>query len=131
MAVGHIRAPGRSGWRDPGPDGPVRAARHPHPALPTLACASGTSEGGLSQARLTAPTAGREPGRGGGHARIQRPGHRYERGASVGGHGRQEVSLGLAIVDRIVRRHGGVVAIEESPLGGARVATTWPRLFPE
>ncbi len=36
------------------------------------------------------------------------------------------VGLGLALVQRIVSRHGGTVQIDESPLGGCRVCTTWP-----
>ncbi|MBK6689862.1 MAG: hypothetical protein IPG45_35685 [Deltaproteobacteria bacterium] len=35
--------------------------------------------------------------------------------------------LGLAIVSRIMQRHGGRLEIDTSPLGGARVATVWPR----
>jgi two-component system sensor histidine kinase RstB len=38
------------------------------------------------------------------------------------------VGLGLALVQRIVAGHGGAVRIEESPLGGCRVRTTWPGL---
>lgn len=37
------------------------------------------------------------------------------------------VGLGLAIVQRIVRRHGGALKIGRSPLGGAMVETEWPR----
>lgn len=37
------------------------------------------------------------------------------------------VGLGLAIVSRIVRRHGGELAIGSSPLGGALVSTQWPK----
>lgn len=35
--------------------------------------------------------------------------------------------LGLAIVSRIVNRHAGRIEIGDSPLGGARVTTTWPQ----
>lgn len=35
--------------------------------------------------------------------------------------------LGLAIVSRIVSRHGGGIEIGDSPLGGAQVTTIWPR----
>jgi signal transduction histidine kinase len=34
--------------------------------------------------------------------------------------------LGLAIVSRIVRRHGGTISVDDAPLGGARITTTWP-----
>jgi len=34
--------------------------------------------------------------------------------------------LGLAIVDSVVRAHGGDVRIEDSPLGGARISLTLP-----
>lgn len=37
------------------------------------------------------------------------------------------VGLGLAIVNRIVRSHGGAIGVEAAPLGGARIVTTWPR----
>jgi signal transduction histidine kinase len=36
--------------------------------------------------------------------------------------------LGLAIVAELIAAHGGVVAITSSPLGGARVEVTLPRL---
>ncbi len=36
------------------------------------------------------------------------------------------IGLGLAIVRRIVDRHGGRLEISESPLGGAAVSTLWP-----
>lgn len=36
------------------------------------------------------------------------------------------VGLGLAIVGRIVERHGGRLEIGDSPLGGAAIATVWP-----
>ena len=34
--------------------------------------------------------------------------------------------LGLSIVDEVVRAHGGTVSITDSPLGGARIAVTFP-----
>ncbi len=37
------------------------------------------------------------------------------------------VGLGLAIVRRIMQRHGGHLAIANSPLGGAVVSTVWPK----
>ena len=42
------------------------------------------------------------------------------------GHEMAGLGLGLAIVDRITKRHRGHLVITTSPLGGARVATLWP-----
>jgi two-component system OmpR family sensor kinase len=38
--------------------------------------------------------------------------------------------LGLAIVKRAIEWHSGEVTISRSPLGGARVAATWPAVLP-
>ncbi|MDJ0842216.1 MAG: ATP-binding protein [Acidobacteriota bacterium] len=38
--------------------------------------------------------------------------------------------LGMAIVQQIVKSHGGEVSVEESPKGGARVRITWPETGP-
>lgn len=56
--------------------------------------------------------------------KVMTPFYRLEadRNRKTGG-----VGLGLAIAGRIMHRHGGRVAIGSSPLGGAKVATFWPR----
>lgn len=41
------------------------------------------------------------------------------------------VSLGLLIVDRVVREHAGDVAVEESFLGGTRIEMRFPAAVPE
>ena len=53
--------------------------------------------------------------------RVFEPFARLEEGENGGGAG-----LGLALVKRIVRRHGGSVAVLTSPQGGCRVRTMWP-----
>jgi signal transduction histidine kinase len=55
--------------------------------------------------------------------KLWQPFERLERGRERDKGG---VGLGLAIVDRAMRRHGGRVAVGESPLGGARFELTWP-----
>ncbi|MBC8352813.1 MAG: HAMP domain-containing protein [Planctomycetes bacterium] len=39
----------------------------------------------------------------------------------------QGAGLGLALVRRIVSRHGGSVEVQTSPLGGCRITTIWPK----
>jgi two-component system sensor histidine kinase RstB len=53
--------------------------------------------------------------------RVFEPFARLEEGDNGGGAG-----LGLALVKRIVTRHGGSVAVLTSPQGGCRIRTTWP-----
>ena len=45
----------------------------------------------------------------------------FSRLGDQGGHG-----MGLAIVDRIVSGHGGQTRIDDAPLGGCRISTSWP-----
>lgn len=47
------------------------------------------------------------------------------RSRASGGHG-----LGLAIVRRVVLWHGGLVRVDDAPLGGARLTLCWPGLMP-
>lgn len=56
--------------------------------------------------------------------KVQIPFYRLQadRSRKTGG-----VGLGLAIVSRIMHRHGGSLVIGTSPLGGAMIATLWPR----
>jgi signal transduction histidine kinase len=55
--------------------------------------------------------------------RVFNPFTRLEtsRNRKYGGYG-----LGLAIVDRVVKWHGGHVIVSDSPLGGARFTIRWP-----
>ncbi len=50
----------------------------------------------------------------------------FDRFARAGGSGEQGVGLGLAIVQRHVSAHGGRVAVETSPEGGARFVVELP-----
>ena len=50
----------------------------------------------------------------------------FDRFARAGGSGEQGVGLGLAIVQRHVSAHGGVVRVETSPQGGARFVVELP-----
>ena len=45
------------------------------------------------------------------------------------GDGAGGAGLGLAIVRRIVRNHGGNVSAGESPIGGCRIRSVWPNNF--
>lgn len=56
-------------------------------------------------------------------SKLWQPFERLERGRERDKGG---VGLGLAIVDRAMRRHGGEVVVSDSPLGGARFELTWP-----
>ncbi len=46
---------------------------------------------------------------------------KFWKGGARGGSG-----LGMYIVDGLTRAHGGHVAIDDAPGGGARVGVTWP-----
>ena len=54
-------------------------------------------------------------------ARVFEPFQRLADGTNGRG-----VGLGLALVKRIVTRHGGKVEVLTSPQGGCRIRTTWP-----
>lgn len=57
--------------------------------------------------------------------RVLQPFVRLEASRTRSGGG---AGLGLAIVRRIVERHGGTLTIEQSPYGGASLISKWPRL---
>jgi signal transduction histidine kinase len=59
------------------------------------------------------------------HERVATPFYRLgnDRDRKTGG-----IGLGLAIVSRIMHRHGGQLVIKSSPLGGAMVTTLWPQM---
>ena len=50
---------------------------------------------------------------------------KFWKGGARGGSG-----LGLYIVGGLTKAHGGTVAIEDAPGGGARIVVTWPSAFP-
>ncbi len=56
--------------------------------------------------------------------RVLQPFVRLEASRTRSGGG---AGLGLAIVRRIVERHGGTLTIEQSPFGGAALISRWPR----
>jgi signal transduction histidine kinase len=56
--------------------------------------------------------------------RVLQPFVRLEASRTRSGGG---AGLGLAIVRRIVERHGGTLSIEQSPLGGAALISKWPK----
>ncbi len=51
---------------------------------------------------------------------------RFHRAEGQGGYGS---GLGLAIADAVVRHSGGRWEVNTSPLGGARMAVSWPRVL--
>ncbi|MFO0558530.1 MAG: ATP-binding protein [Polyangiales bacterium] len=59
--------------------------------------------------------------------RVLQPFVRLEASRTRSGGG---AGLGLAIVRRIVERHGGELTIEQSPFGGAALLSKWPRTAP-
>lgn len=56
--------------------------------------------------------------------RVLQPFVRLEASRTRSGGG---AGLGLAIVRRIVERHGGTLTIEQSPFGGAALISKWPK----
>ena len=56
--------------------------------------------------------------------RIWQP---YARGSAAAARGASGSGIGLAVVRDVVRRHGGTVAIERAPSGGARFMVRLPR----
>jgi two-component system sensor histidine kinase RstB len=57
--------------------------------------------------------------------RVLEPFVRLETAAESGN--AKGVGLGLALANRIVEAHGGQVQIDDSPLGGCKIRTTWPK----
>ena len=62
----------------------------------------------------------------GERARVFEPFVRLDQRSGHGG----GVGLGLAIVKRIVHQHGGMAEVMESPFGGCRMRTRWPKQQP-